>query len=406
MVSPFLNFTQNPLAGENGDLPGYGEEAVDCCTGAARGTVRGGGRSQGRPIARRGDAMVRRHGIGSAQSARRRSAPCGHGVAAAIDGARTGRQRLGARLHRQPGRRRRGRADPHRLRQQEAFFPESTVGISAAVEYVNAELGGAGGRPIELVECQVDAVADGAACGAQFANDDSIAARADRHARRRQQGALRRAQRQQAADHRQRRDVDDFVTPAGQSFTAGAVGVVAGMAKFVLDDLQPRDRRVVANDNAGGQAGANLLVKPALDAAGVQSSLVVRRRHRRPRPTSRRRCRPPAPSTADVFISLVTLPGCIDTYDAIQLARHRPDGRDHRAVLRHADDRSTSRTSARTATCPDGWYFGDYGYSYFIPDDESGMATYLAKVQEYGEPSPAPRRSSTPASPDRSSPTC
>ncbi|WP_420451404.1 ABC transporter substrate-binding protein [Ilumatobacter sp.] len=32
-------------------------------------------------------------------------------------------------------------------------FPEFTVAIDAATEYINAELGGLGGRPIELVEC-------------------------------------------------------------------------------------------------------------------------------------------------------------------------------------------------------------------------------------------------------------
>ena len=34
---------------------------------------------------------------------------------------------------------------------------------------------------------------------------------------------------------------------------------------------------------------------------------------------------------------------------------------------------------------PDGWYFGGYGYSYFIPDLESGMATYLNKVEQYAQ---------------------
>lgn len=33
-------------------------------------------------------------------------------------------------------------------------FPEFTVAIDAATEYINAELGGLGGRPIELVECR------------------------------------------------------------------------------------------------------------------------------------------------------------------------------------------------------------------------------------------------------------
>ena len=87
----------------------------------------------------------------------------------------------------------------------EIFAPESTVGVRAAVEYVNAELGGAGGRPIELVECPVNTLEEGAACGAQFANDDSIALVLTGTIVVGQQGAVRRDQRQQAADHRQRR---------------------------------------------------------------------------------------------------------------------------------------------------------------------------------------------------------
>src|SRR5262245_12932344 len=156
----------------------------------------------------------------------------------------------------------------------EIFAPEATVGVRAAVEYVNAELGGAGGRPIELVECPVNTLEDGASCGAQFANDDSIALVLT--------GTL-------VAGNKELYDaingnkpliigngvtVDDFTTPAGQSYTAGAVGVVAGMAKFALEEFQPQTVAIVANDNAGGQAGANVLVKPILDAAGVQSSVV------------------------------------------------------------------------------------------------------------------------------------
>ena len=46
-----------------------------------------------------------------------------------------------------------------------------------------------------------------------------------------------------------------------------------------------------------------------------------------------------------------------------------------------------------TGAYPDGWYFGGYGYSYFLPSTtpgmaESGMNTYLAKVQQYGKPAP------------------
>lgn len=54
--------------------------------------------------------------------------------------------------------------------------PGNTDGIRAAVEYINAELGGIGGHPVELVECPVGAdEASSQTCGQQFANDDSIA---------------------------------------------------------------------------------------------------------------------------------------------------------------------------------------------------------------------------------------
>ncbi len=199
----------------------------------------------------------------------------------------------------------------------EPFFPESTVGVRAAVEYVNAELGGAGGRPIEIVECPIVAVADGAACGAQFANDDSIALVLT--------GTL-------VVGNKEFYDaingnkpliigngltVDDFVTPAGQSFTAGAVGVVAGMTEFILEEFQPETVAIIANDNAAGQAAANVLVKPALDAAGVQSSLVfVADTATAPDVTSAMEAA--GAGTADVFLSLVTLPNCINMYDSIR----------------------------------------------------------------------------------------
>jgi branched-chain amino acid transport system substrate-binding protein len=266
----------------------------------------------------------------------------------------------------------------------EFFAPESTVGVRAAVEYVNAELGGAGGRPIELVECPVNTLEEGAACGAEFANDDSIALVLT--------GTL-------VSGNKELYDaingnkpliigngvtVDDFTTPAGQSFTAGAVGVVAGMAEFALEEFQPQTVAIVANDNAGGQAGANVLVKPILDAAGVQSSVVfVADTATAPDVSSAMQAA--GADTADVFLSLVSLSNCINMYDSM-----RSLGIDPVVVTtglcfgtpmeQHLED------LGEDGDYPDGWYFGDYGYSYFNPDYDSGMLTYVTKVQEYGEP--------------------
>src|SRR3954447_1148709 len=40
-------------------------------------------------------------------------------------------------------------------------FPEATAGTEAAVKYINAELGGVAGHPVELKKCLVQAEEDG-----------------------------------------------------------------------------------------------------------------------------------------------------------------------------------------------------------------------------------------------------
>ena len=54
-------------------------------------------------------------------------------------------------------------------------FPGGDEGATAATKYVNCELGGIGGHPLQLVTCGVDLTpATNQACGQQFANDSSI----------------------------------------------------------------------------------------------------------------------------------------------------------------------------------------------------------------------------------------
>jgi branched-chain amino acid transport system substrate-binding protein len=54
-------------------------------------------------------------------------------------------------------------------------FPEATAGAEAAVRYINAELGGIGGHPLELHTCFVaSAEEEGQACGQQLLNDDDV----------------------------------------------------------------------------------------------------------------------------------------------------------------------------------------------------------------------------------------
>ena len=264
----------------------------------------------------------------------------------------------------------------------EALLPESTIGLNTAVEYVNAELGGIQGRPIEIVECQVNTPEDGAACGAQFANDDSITMVLT--------GVIIYGNKEfyEALNGKKPiligngLTVDDFVTPAGVSFTAGSTGVIAGLAKFTIETLQPATAAVINVDNAGGNAAANVLLKPAFDAAGIATSIV---------PIAETATAPEVASAmeaagaadADVLVILTTVQGCIAAYDAIQTLGIDPivvtsglcfgtPVREHMADI------------GAEGEYPDGWYFGGYGYSYFIPNYESGTNSYLAAIDEYG----------------------
>ncbi|MEQ1700324.1 MAG: ABC transporter substrate-binding protein [Ilumatobacteraceae bacterium] len=54
-------------------------------------------------------------------------------------------------------------------------WPAATEGAQAAVNYINSELGGIDGHPLELSTCfVVQSEQDGNACGLQFSNDDSV----------------------------------------------------------------------------------------------------------------------------------------------------------------------------------------------------------------------------------------
>lgn len=276
--------------------------------------------------------------------------------------------------------------DPIRLGyvNQEALFPEATLGIKAAVEFVNAELSGADGRPIELVECQINTAEDGGACGAQMANDDSIVAVLT--------GTTNVGNKELYDALNGNKPVlignglttDDFTTEAGVSYTAGSTGVIAGMAIFTIEEFAPENVAVVYVDNAGGQAAAQVLLKPALDAAGITSTLVAVP-ETATAPDVAAAMQAAGADTADVFISLLTLQGCIASYDAIESLGIDP------VVVTTGLCFGTPMTThlqelGVEGTYPDGWYFGGYGYSYFLPDYESGMQAYITKVHEYGEP--------------------
>ncbi|HEV7525890.1 MAG TPA: ABC transporter substrate-binding protein [Acidimicrobiia bacterium] len=274
---------------------------------------------------------------------------------------------------------------------QDSLFPEATIGVNAAVAYANAELNGADGHPIQVVPCQVSTAADGASCGTTMANDDSIKLVLT--------GTLLNGNTELYNALNGKKAVivgngvtpADFTTSAGEAFVAGAPGVLAGMAKFSLTQFHPKTVAILANDNDAGKAGVAVIMKPIFAKANVTvKDVYVANEASGPDVTSAMSA--VGADKADVFLSILTLQSCISMYDAIKGLGVTPNvvttglcfGTPMTDHLKDAGD---------TGAYPDGWYFGGYGYSYFLPSTtpgmaESGMNTYLAKVHQYGKPAP------------------
>ena len=274
---------------------------------------------------------------------------------------------------------------------QDSLFPEATIGVNAAVAYANAELDGADGHPIQIVACQVSTAADGATCGAQMANDDSIKLVLT--------GTLLNGNTELYNALNGKKAVivgngvtpADFTTTAGEAFVAGAPGVLAGMAKFAISQFHPKTVAILANDNDAGKAGVSVIMKPIFAKAGVAvKDVYVANEASGPDVTSAMSA--VGADKADVFLSILTLQSCISMYDAIKGLGITPTvvttglcfGTPMSDHLKDAGD---------SGAYPDGWYFGGYGYSYYLPSNtpgmaESGMNTYLAKVHQYGKPAP------------------
>ena len=262
-------------------------------------------------------------------------------------------------------------------------FPEATQGIDAAVSYVNGELGGIQGHPVQLEKCAVQVEADGQRCGTQFANDSKVQLVIT--------GSLTVGNKSLYTILAGKKPVlvsnplanEDFLTDGVTAYTPGAPGVVTGMAIFVAKNLTGVKKvAVIHGDDAAAKFGAENIFKPELVKLGITDVTLVQVSDTATAPDVQQAVQAAGADKADVLVPLVTVQLCIATYDALQalgikstvvttgLCYGTP-------VTQHLHDVGSKDV------VPNGWYFGGYGYSYFIPDDASGMTTYLAKIHQY-----------------------
>lgn len=267
-----------------------------------------------------------------------------------------------------------------------SLFPQVGDGTDVAVDFVNRQLGGVDGRPIELVTCAAVAAEDGASCGAQFANDDDIVLA--------MVGAMLAGNDEFYAAISGIKPgyglgplaLADFTSTDSVSYTSAALGAGIGGGLFVSEDLQPDVAALVVTDDPAGR-GALSLLQPVLADRGVELvSVFVSPVATGPEVESA--LRSAGVDTVDAILIGLFEQGCIAAYDAL------------RSLGVDATEQPVSTTTAcwtpafqehvantgEPGLYPDGWYFTNpLGYNLFEPDLESGIDTYRLALEQSGD---------------------
>ena len=200
-------------------------------------------------------------------------------------------------------------------------FPENTVGLEAAVDYINSTLGGVQGRPVQIKKCVVQKEEDGQKCGQEMLADDSVKFVLTGTLVLGNQPLYDTLAGQKPIFIGNPVTTPDFLAKDAFAFTPGSPGVIQGMAIYAATGLpagKPTKAAVVYADNAG-RAGR---VQPADQARARE---VRHPGHRRAHPGHGRSAglRPGHPGrrgrrTPTCSSRSSTIQGCIGTYDSLK----------------------------------------------------------------------------------------
>ena len=265
-------------------------------------------------------------------------------------------------------------------------FPEATIGVDAAVWYINNHLGGIGGRPIELAKCIITKEEDGQKCAQEMLANDQVSVVLA--------GAMLNGNAPLLDGLAGKKPVfisnplttPEFLASDAFAFTPGAPGVVGGLTVFIakyLGELEGKEIKKVAvvyGDNPSGQVAFNVLTKPVFESLGIEVTGVAAADTAGATEMASL-IQAAGAQDADAFYPLVTVGSCIAVYDA--LATLEIETTVVTTGLCFGVPMQTHlQELGIDANLPDGWYFGGYGYSYEIPGNPD-IDAYIEAIFAY-----------------------
>ena len=265
-------------------------------------------------------------------------------------------------------------------------FPEASIGVDAAVWYINNSLGGIGGRPIELAKCIITKEEDGQKCAQEMLANDKVSVVLA--------GAMLNGNAPLLDGLAGKKPVfisnplttPEFLATDAYAFTPGAPGVVGGLTVFIakfLGEIEGKAIKKVAvvyGDNPSGQVAFNMLTKPVFESLGVEVTGVAAADTAGATEMASL-IQAAGAQDADVFYPLVTVGSCIAVYDALKTLEIETT-----VVTTGLCFGVPMQTHLKElgidAKLPDGWYFGGYGYSYEIAGNPD-IDAYIEAVFAY-----------------------
>ncbi|MEI8051411.1 MAG: hypothetical protein WCI12_08250 [Actinomycetes bacterium] len=262
-------------------------------------------------------------------------------------------------------------------------FPENTAGAALAVKYINKELGGVKGHPLELVSCYVSTEEDGQKCGTQMLNDSSIHLVVTGTLTVGNDSLYKVLGGQKPIIIGNGLTATDFAQATAETYMPGAPGTVSGMAKWLVDGGLGKIKTVavVATNDAGATASAKILFAPPLEKAGITVKEVFIDPAAQGADVASA-VKAAGGGTADVFVPITPVQGCIAVYDALKSLGIHPQ------VLTTGLCFGTPLIQHLGGTFPNNWYFGAYGVNYFVPPQKDvpaseELAAYQDVVKKY-----------------------
>ncbi len=155
-----------------------------------------------------------------------------------------------------------------------ASFPDLRVGVEAGVEWVNTDLGGIDGHPLEVVVCLQASPEDALACAQDLATQDLVAVinglniwtlAFDLYGTLGDTPVLGGIPLFEA----------DFTAPTARYFNGGSLAVFAAMTRFAVEDLGAEKILVLKGFNPATDVAIELAIAPMVEFYGVELTSVT-----------------------------------------------------------------------------------------------------------------------------------